>query len=126
VSPLSGTIGILASPTLVAGTSNASATTFIASLRPALNTGASEAALGAETIDATITKCGKIAVAPLVGNTNAPTPALGLLGCVLLTAAQAASANLDTEETTTAHARVVATFPDVLILLIKAFLLPLS
>lgn len=125
---LSGTIGILAGPTLAAGTSNASAITLPASLRPALNTGAPEATSGAgvETTDAEITKCGRIAVAPLVGRTNAPTLALGLLGRALVTAAQAASVDLDTRETTTANALPVASFLDVLILRIKAFLLPLS
>lgn len=126
MTPLSGTIGILAGPTLVAGTSNASAITSPASLRPALNTGALEATSGAEITDAEITKCGRVAVAPLVGRTNAPTPALGLLGCALVTAAQAASVDLDTGETTTANALPAASFPDAHILLIKAFLLPLS
>lgn len=126
MSLLSGTIGILAGPTLAAGTNNAFAITLPASLRLALNTGAQEATLGVEMTDVGITKCGRIAVAPLVGRTNAPTPALGPLGCARVTAAQAASVNLDTRETTTANALPVASLPDVLILRIKAFLLPLS
>lgn len=120
-------VGILANLILVAGTNNASAPTSSASLRPVLNTNALEVAVvavvGANNVD--LTKCGKAAVAPPAGNKNALTPALGLLGVVLLTAAQAASAGKDTREATVANALRLATCSDVLILLTKAFLSPL-
>lgn len=119
-------VGILVSLILVAGTKNASATPSTASLRPVLNTNASEVAVEVETSNADLTKCGKPVVVPLAGNKNALILALGLLGVALLTAAQAANAKKDTKEATTANALNFATCSDVLILLTKGFLSPLS
>lgn len=122
VNPMSVVGGILASPIPAAGTRSASAPTSSASLRPVLNTPASEA----EITNAVPMKCGRVAVAPLAGKTSAPTLALGLLRYVLRTVAQAASARKDSKETTTANAPLFATLLGVLILPTKGFLSHLS